>query len=616
MVEALLAAKADVNARDAGGATPLHLAAAQGFKSVAEVLLAAKADVNARDQRGDTPLHMAAAAGQTALVDLLLAHKAEVNIRITAPIQDNPNPGASQGGHAATPLIGAILGNHVAVVKLLLTAKAEVNFECQTIALGRQGTQWVSPLHLAVEVNSPEIIRLLLDHGANPNAQVSASGGIAAGTTPLLVAVLRGKQEIAQLLLAHKADPSLPDGEGKTPLHRAVLEDRKDLVELLLANHAEVNRQDQSGKTPLGYAVGLPETGIAAALLDAKANPNLKDNRGQTPLFYATQGREEMVELLLAKGASPNIRDNFGNTPLVLAKASTNRSMPGRPGLPSPGFPLQPMPGQAAPGPSEIVKLLRQHGAIEELPRMDVIEVRRPSANFSEVVFTKGTNDYNHFTLFEAIAAHYGFVTARPSIVPGQTYEMSPWRRQGSLAFPDLRSITVHHPTEDGLNWTVIHFNLGEAFQPLGFQYVGEQLAWGDVVEIPEADHPINAVWQGLPDEMLANLKQRVDRHVQLTVKGQTTNLLLSLQTTAPPWARDRRGSMIGPVTPPTFLLQPVLYGSGLLRASSDLSRVKVKRRDAATGQIYELLFDCSGERPGPDFWLQNGDAIEVPEKP
>jgi hypothetical protein len=118
-----------------------------------------------------------------------------------------------------------------------------------------------------------------------------------------------------------------------------------------------------------------------------------------------------------------------------------------------------------------------------------------------------------------------------------------------------------------------------------------------------------------------------VDRQVQLTVKGQTTNLLLSLQTTAPPGTLYSSEG-IGMGKPPTFLIQPVLYDSGLLRASSDLSRVKVKRRDAATGQTYErvfdgatgqtyeLVFDCSGQWPGPDFWLENGDAIEVPEKP
>jgi hypothetical protein len=489
----------------------------------------------------------------------------------------------------------------VAVVKLLLAAKAEVDFQCDAGGFGDSGVRSGSPLHFAVWVNSPEIAGLLLDNGANPNAQVSAPGGPADGLTPLMAAVAQDETEIAQLLLAHKADPNLADWTGETPLSRAVSGRYKEMVKLLLANHAEVNRQDWSGRTPLGCAVQNSDTAIATALLDAKADPNLKDHQGQTPLDYAVgygpQGDKEMVELLLAKGADPNTRDNSGNTPLVLAKRPRS---------------LGPPPGAPRPVQSEIAGLLRKHGAIEELPRTDVIEVRRPLANYSQVVFGKGTNNYNRFTLFELVAAHYGFVTAGPALE--QTYEKSSWTRRGSLAFPDLDRVTIRHPTEDGLGWTVNHFNLGDRLQ----RSVGEadqHLQWGDVVEIPEADHPINAVWQGLPEWGLGKLRQCLDRQVQLTIKGQTTNLLLSLRTAQPPGpVRDVNAPT---ATPPSFALAPVLQNSGLLRASSDLSRVKVKRRDAATGQVYELVFDCSnGPGPGPDLWLRNGDAIEVPEKP
>jgi len=623
VVEALLAAKADVNARNARGDTPLLRAAAQGFKSVAEVLLAAKADVNARDKRGDTPLHWAAAAGQSALVELLLAHKADVNIKDTGPVQD-PFNNEVRRTRGATPLVEAILVKNVAVVKLLLGAKAEVKLQCDAGGFGEgvrnAGMTSGSPLHFAVWVNSPEIVALLLDNGANPNAQVSAPGEPADGLTPLLAAAAEDHTDIAQLLLAHKADPNIADSTGETPLLRAVRGRNKELVKLLLANHAEVNRQDAHGLTPLGYAVLNLDTAIAVALLDAKADPNPKDPQGQTPLHYAVrngpQGGREMVELLLAKGADPNVRDNSGNTPLALAKQSRPGFPVGVPQRPGIGRP-QSRPGQPVPGSNKIAELLRKHGAIEELPRLDVIEVRRPSANYSEVVFAKGTNDYNHFTLFELIAAHYGFVTAGPTAGPEgwQTYEKSSWTRRGSLAFPDLDRVTIRHPTEDGLGWTASQFNFSDVLKFTGGRLTVAPLQWGDVVEIPEADHPINAIWQGLPEEILATLKRCVERQVQLTVKGQTTNLLLSLQTTQPP----------GPVhdvnapkaRPPSFALLPVLQSSGLLRASSDLSRVKVKRRDAATGQVYELVFDCSAASgPGPDFWLRNGDAIEVPEKP
>ncbi len=726
LAELLLKHGASVDAADSSGETPLHKAAAKGFKSVVELLLANKAKVDARDNFGDTPLHKAAAAGQAAVAELLLAHHAEVNAKNSGPppVFNLPN----QHTKGATPLVEAILGKQVAVVKLLLADKAEVNIECEIWHFNRGGQLSLrspsircSPLFLAAAVGNPEIVKLLLDSGAAPNAQTSAADESAGGLTPLLAAARLGEAEIAQLLLSHKADPNTPDSGskdslgttrpgrfggggrgdpntpdsgGKTPLHYAVIKKSRDLIKLLLANHAEVNRQDRAGwtplcyamnaadieiaaalldakadpnvkdqqgrsllllavadwdqpghqwspqtrremvklllahggevdardhegktplnyavenrnteiaailldanaspnvkdpvfqtllhrvlsstqpggtlqemvkllvahhadvncrdehgKTPLSYAAGLAETDIAAVLLDAKADPNVKDENGQTPLHVAAQwgahGNKAMVELLLAKGAEPNIRDNAGNTPLALAKQPRQPGFPvpmninllPQPGF-SPGLPGQParFPAptsvQTPAQPGEIAELLRKHGAIEDLPRTDVIEVRRPSANYSQVVFTKGTNNYNRFSLYELIAAHYGFVTQDPSVQQG--FDDPGWRRQGALAFPILDRVTVQHPTGNALGWTGYLVN-GPFRRP---DCSGDQqLQWGDVVEIPEADHPINAIWQGLPEEILAGLRRCVDRHVLLTVKGQTTNLLLSLQTKNP----------------------------------------------------------------------------------
>jgi hypothetical protein len=61
------------------GQTPLHIAAFNGHKDVAEFLLANGADVNAKAKNGSTPLHLAAAKGYNGIVELLLANKADVN---------------------------------------------------------------------------------------------------------------------------------------------------------------------------------------------------------------------------------------------------------------------------------------------------------------------------------------------------------------------------------------------------------------------------------------------------------------------------------------------------------------------------------------------------------
>ncbi|XP_072412429.1 protein phosphatase 1 regulatory inhibitor subunit 16B-like [Chiloscyllium punctatum] len=74
-------AGADLNARDAQGATLLHVVAANGYCTVAELLLEHGAKVNIKDHDGWEPLHAAACWGQMQIAELLTAHGASLNAK-------------------------------------------------------------------------------------------------------------------------------------------------------------------------------------------------------------------------------------------------------------------------------------------------------------------------------------------------------------------------------------------------------------------------------------------------------------------------------------------------------------------------------------------------------
>ena len=111
-VKALLAAKADVNAKSDDGFTALMMASEEGRLDVVQALLAGNADANAKTAKGATALMMASLNGDPKIVRALLAAKADVNA-------------TAEGG--ATALIAASVKGNLEVVRALLAMGADVN---------------------------------------------------------------------------------------------------------------------------------------------------------------------------------------------------------------------------------------------------------------------------------------------------------------------------------------------------------------------------------------------------------------------------------------------------------------------------------------------------------
>ena len=103
-VKTLLAAKADVKAKDNSGFTALISASGPGYTEIVQALLAAKADVNAKTSQGATALMYASQNGHLDVVQVLLAAKADVNAKL---------------GDGSTASFLAWQGGHTEVVQLL-----------------------------------------------------------------------------------------------------------------------------------------------------------------------------------------------------------------------------------------------------------------------------------------------------------------------------------------------------------------------------------------------------------------------------------------------------------------------------------------------------------------
>ena len=159
----------------------------------------------------------------------------------------------------------------IANIKKLLKAGADPN------ARDEEGRHLLVKWH-----HYPEVFKILLEHGADPNATITEQDRRTAlhfTTNP----------SSAKVLLEHGADPNARDSSGATPLHGIQGNRDPKMVRVLLEGGADPNAQDSSGNTPL-HKLRVDEKGIVAArfLISSGADPKLKNHNGNIPFIVQT----------------------------------------------------------------------------------------------------------------------------------------------------------------------------------------------------------------------------------------------------------------------------------------------------------------------------------------
>jgi ankyrin repeat protein len=372
IVEALLTAGADPNVRLAEDQTALMTAARAGNPDVVRALLAHGADVNARERVvGETALMWAALENHAGAIRTLVEYGADLNAQsamttfpkfkfgdgIVARATSLPRGGwtplmyaARQGAtnaaraladaganlnltdpNGTSALVLAIINAHVDLSAVLIDKGADPDVAEVT---GMAALYAAVDMHTLAEtvgrpnptphdsLDSPDIVKMLLAHGAKPNARLKSA---------LLDRVHNDGN----------SDPAL--GDGATPLMRAAKQVDVAVMQLLLDGGADVNLATNKGMTPLMFAAsrpggsrsvttpGVEHDAVKAVMLclDRGAKIDATDETGQTALhFAAALAGEDVVRLLASKGASLSAKDRQGRTALDAALAGGGR--PGR----------------------------------------------------------------------------------------------------------------------------------------------------------------------------------------------------------------------------------------------------------------------------------------------
>ena len=356
MAQVLLKAGADANVFQAEGQTALMTASRAGNAEVVKALLDHGAEVNAKESwRGQTALMWATAENHIDVVKVLVEHGADVNA--VSSIFDfsgmKPKPGDvpmhfPRGGFTA--LLFAARGGFTECAKILLDHGADVK------AADPDGT---SALVLAIINGHYDTAAFLLDRKADPNAADSNGRAALFAAIDMLDIYSSNRpaprdsnkvdpMDLIKMLLDHGADPNakltkmivaravldFPDvmmGDGATPFLRAAKSADIPLMQLLLDKGADPKVVTKGGVTALMVAAGMGhantirrgEQPIEAMkiCLDKGVDINAATDKTLNTALHAAagQGTDDIVQFLADHGAKLDLKDNKGRTPMEVA---------------------------------------------------------------------------------------------------------------------------------------------------------------------------------------------------------------------------------------------------------------------------------------------------------
>jgi len=319
VMDELLARGADINARRGDGARPLQLTNGdyhyRGWRDVPKDWPTTPSDVYqhlvARGAYVD--IGMACAKGDLARVRELLAQDATLANRV-----------ADYGSYyigCGAPLKNAAAGGHLEIVKLLLEHGADPNLPEEGIAPKGHA------LHSAVCNGHIEIVKLLLENGAYPNVEVESSADTLSAALGQAGYWMERNQPMVDLLCSY--------GASRAVHLLAYCNDLQTAAAVFAANPSLADDPEALGNAShhegfirlmLRYQPDLPKRRafgggtreITELLFQHGMNPNHQNWLRITPLHsFAESGDVQNAAIFIAHGADVNARDEeFCSTPL------------------------------------------------------------------------------------------------------------------------------------------------------------------------------------------------------------------------------------------------------------------------------------------------------------
>ncbi len=294
----LIQAGADASITGLGGRNVLMNAALTGQTRVVEALLAARADPNAKDKEGKTALMLANEQVKEPIVKLLI------------------DAGSDLSGYKVLENIRAAYKGDVALVRQFLAEGVDVNAVYQNGA---------SALMSAVKGGHAEVVRLLIESGGKVRAKTTVRAwGLGFETDALSLAAEQGGLEIVRLLIGAGVEVNESRMFGQNPLKLASQNGHEAVVLELL--RAGFSTRGKAGLEALEAALWKKSEACALALLNAGIRPSGK-HAAKLLVSAAEHGLARVVKAMLDAGVDPKARNEYDETALQVARRAGHKDV-------------------------------------------------------------------------------------------------------------------------------------------------------------------------------------------------------------------------------------------------------------------------------------------------
>ena len=288
VVSFLLKVTKNTDKPDHTGVRPFHYAVEHNDASVVQEFSHHRVDLKSTNNKSQTVFHMALENKNAKVLQFLL--KTEAVKVLNQPEMDTKEAAIHK----------AVSKQNVDAVQQMLAAGANIN------AQAKDGT---TPLAMAVSEDSEEMVRSLLDKGADI---------VYGECSALEESISYNESQHFSILMEYAPDPNMKGKDGKTALMRATQYGHEKIVDELLSAGADPNMLSREKQNALFFLGFNSKSEIVEKLIDEGINVNQVDQYGRTPLLEAMNGSYDLdnIKALVNAGADVNHKDGSGQTAL------------------------------------------------------------------------------------------------------------------------------------------------------------------------------------------------------------------------------------------------------------------------------------------------------------